>query len=159
MNIKDAFSILNISGNVTPSDIKKAYRKATAKYHPDRNPAGLEMMKLINAAYEAIKDFEGDAEKGKDQNYGETLNAALNAIINLGLKIEICGAWIWASGNTKIHREALKTAGYLWSPKKTSWYFRPSEYKSYNRSSWSMEKIRSTYGSHTIKDEQRHLAN
>jgi hypothetical protein len=27
------------------------------KYYPDRNPAGLEMMKLVDAACEALKDF------------------------------------------------------------------------------------------------------
>ena len=159
MNINDAFSILNISGHVTPACIKTAYRKATAKYHPDRNLAGLEMMKLINAAYEAIKNFEGDAEKNDHENYGDALNTALNAIINFGLDIEICGAWIWVNGNTKIYREQLKAAGYRWAPQKLSWYFRPIEYKSSNRSSWSKEKIRNAYGSYVVKEEQKKLSN
>ena len=29
----------------------QAYRKACMKYHPDRNPSGEHMMKLVNAAY------------------------------------------------------------------------------------------------------------
>ena len=40
MKIQDAAKILNVSGHVTPKDIKAAYRKAAMKYHPDRNPAG-----------------------------------------------------------------------------------------------------------------------
>jgi curved DNA-binding protein CbpA len=159
MNKRDAFSILNINaGHVTPSDIKAAYRKATLLYHPDRNPAGLEMMKMINAAYATVKDFQGAVEHSEHRNYSEDLNKALNAIINLGLTIEVCGAWAWVSGNTKPHRETLKAAGYQWAPQKQRWYFRPEGHKSYNRSAWSMEQIRARYGSETLKDEQRQLS-
>ncbi|MFN7095305.1 MAG: J domain-containing protein [Burkholderiales bacterium] len=45
-------------GNITPADIKHAYRKACAIYHPDRNSAGLEMMKLVNKAYDIAKDYK-----------------------------------------------------------------------------------------------------
>lgn len=157
MNNNDAFAILNIpNGYVTPADIKKAYRKAAAKYHPDHNSAGLEMMKLVNVAYEAVKDFEGNTEQKENRNdYGDAVNTALNAIINLGLDIEICGAWVWVNGDTKPHREMLKAAGYLWAPKKMCWYFRPEEYKSYNRSSWSMDKIRESYGSQNIREKEK----
>jgi len=160
MNTKDAFAILNIqAGYVTPADIKTAYRKAAAKYHPDHNPAGLEMMKLINLAYETLKDFEGNAEELEEnrKDYGEAVNSALNAIIGLGLDIEICGAWVWVSGNTYPHRKTLDQADYKWAPKKKCWYFRPDEHKSFNRSSWSMDKIRETYGSEKIKTNQQHL--
>ena len=158
MNTKDAFSILNIQlGYVTPAEIKLAYRKAAALYHPDHNPAGLEMMKLVNLAYEALKAFEGNVEECTKNNYGEALNNALNAIVTLGLEIEICGVWIWVTGNTKPHKDVLKASGYLWAPKKTQWYFRPEKHKSYNRSSWSMGKIREVYGSDSIKSQQRTL--
>jgi curved DNA-binding protein CbpA len=159
MNIKDALSILGMTQSiVTPADVKTAYRKACSVYHPDRNPAGLEMMKLVNKAFEALKDFSADVTDHHQQNYGEAINEALNAIITLGLDIEICGSWVWLSGNTKPHREALKTAGYKWAPKKMRWYFRPSEYKSFNRGTWSMDQIRETHGSQSIHFEQRRLA-
>lgn len=155
MNHTDAFSILGITtdSNVTPETIKDAYRRAAAKYHPDHNPAGLEMMKLVNVAYDTLKDFAGTAEKS-DAAYGEAINTALNAIINLGLNIEICGAWVWVGGNTKSHKETLKAAGFFWSPKKSLWYFRSAEHKSYNRKAWSIEQIRATYGSAEIKKER-----
>src|ERR1700722_408063 len=102
MHIKDALSVLNIQTHpITPADIKAAYRRAAAKYHPDHNPAGLEMMKLVNVAYDTLKDYEGDIESPESgHDYGEALNAALNAIIGLGLDVEICGAWIWVGGDT-----------------------------------------------------------
>lgn len=161
-HIKDALSILNIQSNfVTKDDIKEAYRKSAFKYHPDRNPAGLEMMKLINIAYETIKDFEGETTTSTKNNkdFGEIINNALNAIINLGFEIEICGAWVWVSGNTKPHKETLKAAGFFWSPKKLCWYFRSDDYKSHNRNTWSMDQIRNAYGSNKVKEEYKLVAN
>ena len=153
MQIRDALSILNLHQHpITLDDIKIAYRRAAAKYHPDHNPAGLEMMKLINVAYETLKQAyaENKLNSCADINdYGEAFNIALNAIMGLGLEIEMCGAWIWVSGDTRPHKEALKTAHYRWSPKKLRWYFRPEDYKSRNRSSWGMDKIREVYGSQT----------
>jgi len=42
MKISDAANILSLSGDITTELVKTAYRRASAKYHPDRNPAGLD---------------------------------------------------------------------------------------------------------------------
>lgn len=162
LSAKDALAILNIqSNNLTSEDIKAAYRKAAAKYHPDHNPAGLEMMKMVNVAYETLKAQDPSKLNTFTSNtydYGDAINNALNAIINLGLNIEICGACIWISGNTKPHKDILKNSGFFWSPKKLRWYFRPADYKSHNRGTWSMDKIRNTYGSTRVKEEFKQVA-
>lgn len=161
MNIRDAISILEITEkSLTEEKLKLAYRRAAQKYHPDRNPAGLEMMKLVNAAYESLKNCCGNIEAGEHgaSEYGEHINAALNAIIGLGLNIEVCGAWVWISGNTKPHKEKLKEAGFKWASKKCCWYFRPEDYKSRRHKSWLMSDIRNKYGSQIIKNEQTSLA-
>jgi hypothetical protein len=158
---KDALNVLGIFvEDITPEIIKQAYRQAAKKYHPDRNPAGTEMMKLINAAYESLKDFTGKIlrETPDSFKYGEKINEALNAIMGLNLKIEICGTWIWVSGDTKVHKEKLKAAKYVWSPKKASWYFRAEGYKTRPHQAWSMEKIQSVYGSRRVQDEQQKIA-
>ncbi len=160
---RNALNILGIGlEEVTLELIKQAYRKAAQQYHPDRNPAGLEMMKLVNAAYEALKSFSGKIELNEtgtvDVNYGEKINKALNAIMGLGLKIEICGAWVWVGGDTKLHKNKLREAGFNWASQKLRWYFRPAGSKSRPHQAWSMEKIRETYGSKRIKDEQEKLA-
>ncbi|MCK0070721.1 J domain-containing protein [Kordiimonas laminariae] len=143
----DAAKILGLSGNISPEQAKKAHREACKKYHPDINPAGEKMMKLVNEAYSVLQDFTGDV-KEQQTEYGEQLNAALNAILNLsGLFVEVCGAWVWVTGNTIQHKATLKAAGYKWANKKKAWYFRPEEYRSRGRGQSSLEEIRAKYGS------------
>ena len=114
------------------------------------------MMKIVNAAFDALKDFSGDIPTNDNQNangettenYSEAVNEGLNKIINLeGLDIEICGAWVWVSGETKRHKEALKEAGFKYASKKKKWYFRPEDWTSRSRGSLSMDEIRGKYGS------------
>jgi curved DNA-binding protein CbpA len=151
MNKYDACRILNIQGEYTPEFVKAAYRKACSLYHPDRSPAGLEMMKLVNQAYEALKDEQGKANETIDtQDYGQELCNALNAIMELGLTIELCGAWAWVSGNTKGHKDTLKTNGFKWASKKLMWYFRPADAKTFSRGKKSIDEIRTKYGSKIV---------
>lgn len=94
MNIYDAAKILGVFGEITPEQTKAAYRTACKKYHPDINKAGAEMMKIINQAYDALKDYQGEI-KEQQTDYGDLLNDALNAILNTSdLVIEVCGAWV-----------------------------------------------------------------
>lgn len=146
MNIYDAAKILQLSGHVTPKQIKAAYREVCKKYHPDLNPAGAEMMKIINQAFEALKDYSGEL-KDQQSDYSEKLSEALNAVLGLpGLIVEVCGAWVWITGETKTHKDALKTAGFRWASKKKAWYFRPDEYRSFSRGKATLEEIRAKYG-------------
>lgn len=161
MNIRDALSILGLTAAADQVAIKTAYRKACIKYHPDRNPAGLEMMKAVNVAYQFLSDLNyNGAERPIDEevnsDFGEALNTAINAVIGLaGITIEVCGAWVWLTGDTKPHKDTLKAAGYWWANKKCAWYFRPAEHKSRNQGDWDLDKIRDTYGSTQVNNAPR----
>jgi hypothetical protein len=152
MTIKDACKILSISGDVNPAIIKKAYREASKKYHPDSG-GSTEMMQAVNAAYDLIKDLTGNIHiEGSDKDYGKELNAAINLIKNLNLSIEICGSWVWVSGMTYPHKSDLKAAGYFFARKKAMWYFRPADYVKPKKSKpISIGKIRSKYGSELVE--------
>lgn len=155
MNALDAAKVLNLSGQITPAIVKKAYREACSKYHPDRNPAGAEMMVAVNLAYETLKDFEGTQEY-ETENFGDALIQALNLAKSLhGVTIEVCGNWVWLSGDTKPHKDVLRNSketlpdnnGFNWASKKKEWFFRPADYSSLSRGSFSKDDIRARHGS------------
>jgi hypothetical protein len=155
MNKFEAVKILNLTGEINQEAVKQAYRRACMKYHPDRNPAGLEMMKLINVAYELLCN-EADFSFTNDTNYDSKLNDAIIAAMAFeGVVIEVCGIWVWLSGNTKQHKEAIKASGFKWASKKMQWYFRPDDYKSFSRGKLSMDEIRERHGSKVINREER----
>ena len=61
MEYKDYYKILGVDKNATPKDIKKAYRKLAAKYHPDKtksDKAAEEKFKEVNEANEVLSDPE-----------------------------------------------------------------------------------------------------
>jgi hypothetical protein len=151
---KDALKILGLGINLAFEDIKLAYRKACSKYHPDRNAAGLEMMKLVNAAWQALSDYMPGNEVEEATDLGDELNAALNAIHGLGLVIEICGSWLWVSGDTRQHKEVLKSAGYRWAPVKKMWSFCGGARRT-SRGKFSMDDIRLRHGSQSVKSSGR----
>jgi len=57
---RDFYKILGISKSATTREIKKAYRKLSKKYHPDKNKdeGAEDIYKDIVAAYEALNDEE-----------------------------------------------------------------------------------------------------
>ena len=61
---------------------------------------------------------------------------------------ELCGSWVWCSGETKKHKEALKGAGFHWSQNKKKWYWHHEEPgRKWRRGNTSMADIRRKYGS------------
>lgn len=60
----DYYKILGITPNASDSEIKKAYRALSYKYHPDKNPdpSVAEQYKMINEAYETLNDSEKRAQ-------------------------------------------------------------------------------------------------
>lgn len=162
MKLVDAARVLGLSGTVDPEDVKRAYRTAAKRYHPDHNPAGAEMMKMVNAAYEALRDHVGPVptyEPEGEKTYPDGVFEALSAIVELdGLFIEICGAWVWVTGATFKHRETLKGTHFRYARKKKSWYFRPEDWRSASRGTFSMDEIREKYGSDKMRSrDQRQI--
>lgn len=62
-NSENLYKILGVSENASHDEIKKAYRKLSLQYHPDKNPSpeATEKYKIINEAYGIL----GDEQKRK----------------------------------------------------------------------------------------------
>lgn len=70
MKSKDYYSILEIKRDVSPKDIRDAYRKLALIYHPDRNSSSDAPAKMseINEAYAVLSDPEKRAAFDKIHN-------------------------------------------------------------------------------------------
>lgn len=143
----------------TLDELKKAYKAAAMKHHPDVGGSTVAMQQ-INAAYERKFEYlkgrqntEAAADTtGKTHATTESAGdfvAIIDALLRLdGLEIELCGRWLWIGGNTRQHKEALKAAGCRWSSTKKLWSWHFAEDGVYHRGkSKSMDQIRSKYGS------------
>ncbi len=70
--LKDYYYFLGIKSNASEDEIKKAYRKLSFKYHPDKNENDdffTERFREIQEAYETLIDAE--RRKIYDQSYGQ----------------------------------------------------------------------------------------
>jgi DnaJ-class molecular chaperone len=71
---RDFYKILEVKKSATQNEIKKAYRKLSLKYHPDKNPSkeAQEKFTEIGAAYGVLSDEE--KRKVYDQGGEEAVN-------------------------------------------------------------------------------------
>lgn len=80
LNCKDFYEVLGVSTNCTSSELKKAYRKLSLKFHPDKNksPGADEAFKYIARAYQTLSDpklkREYDLGGGDETNFGNSSN-------------------------------------------------------------------------------------
>ena len=145
------------------NEVKAMYRKLAMKYHPDRGGDDKTMAE-VNAEYEeAFKRVAAGEWKGAGMHEGGTVNFSdlddgfrevLEKIMNIeDIFVELCGSWLWISGDTRPHKQELKAAGCKWAPVKKMWYWRPDDRKVFNRGMGikDMSYIRRYYGSEEIK--------
>jgi hypothetical protein len=125
------------------------------KHHPDRggDDATNEKQLTMNTMNfcEILKMQHNNAadEYHQTTETAEEFRESITALLNIGdIVVELCGSWLWISGNTKEHKDELKALSCRWSDNKKMWYWRhPEDGRAYRKSKTSMSDIRTKYGS------------
>lgn len=63
----DCYGVLGIGDTATESEIKRAYRRAATKYHPDVSPGTEDKFTEVCLAYEVLKDPERRARHDRER--------------------------------------------------------------------------------------------
>ena len=106
-------------------ELKKQYFALAKLYHSDITGGSDEAMKAINAEYsELFKTYKDIHKSIKEDAPEETYTAKestkeapedfiniIRALLNLGLSVELCGRWLWITGDTKAAKEDLTKLG------------------------------------------------
>ena len=154
--------------------LRKQYKELLKKFHPDNENGSVEITQQINSEYDALfkvlKDKHEKQTNASDKetnfnkaywNYEEdkALREILQKVVHLAnITIEICGSWIWVSGNTYQHKAELKEIGFRWASQKKQWYWHNEAFRKRGKKPLSMDDIRNYYGSTEVKTEtQRFL--
>ena len=78
MTKRDYYEVLGVSKTASEDEIKKAFRKAAVKYHPDKEGGDEEKFKEVNEAYEVLKDKQNDSDT---TNLAMPVSAELRAVV------------------------------------------------------------------------------
>ena len=135
-------------------EAKHLYKKLVFQLHPDTSGKDTkaefqEMQNQFEAFRPSSEKFKGEFEKWDAGEYSHIIQQ-LMMIPNI--EIEICGSWIWLSGDTKPVKEQIKEVDIGesmkrgFSPKKKKWYFSPTGYRKRGGKEMSFEKIKEKYG-------------
>ena len=156
-------------GITTIDELKKVYRKLCQLNHPD-NGGNVTIMAAINTEYTTVfnelktahnKTAEADTT-GNTRPINECPEEYINIISELvtlkGLTVELCGSWIWISGDTREHKDKLKSIGCRWASKKKMWYWRNDKDAVKSRKTQTMDYIRNKYGSESYSTSSLLLA-
>jgi len=138
----------------TLDEAKRQYKKLALLHHPDRGGDNATMAEINRQYRELIRNpYFNQSTAGITEDLIR-FPEIIEKIIKFDITIEICGNWIWLSGDTQAYREELKRNGFFYSPKKEMWYWRPKDYKSSSNKSKDMDYIRAKFGSNVIAMQQ-----
>jgi hypothetical protein len=162
-------NIIYLKNCTTIEELKKLYKKLAFQLHPDITGGNGENMKQLNNEYDHLypiigkengKSYRPSSVKENNYNsYDDEFKDIIEKLIKLQMEnivIEICGWFIYITGETKQYKDKLGKDGLnlKWDRAKIAWVYRPSWYKGSHHEAWDLDKIRNTYGSSVVNNRQ-----
>lgn len=153
----------------TMDELKREFRRLAVIHHPDKG-GSTETMQQISSDYDQmfiiLKDRHNERAAADTTGKTKTTDEApeefreiIEKLIHMdSIVVEICGSWLWLSGNTFEYREELKKAGCKWASKKKMWYWHPEGEEVIGRGRKSMDEIRAKYGSQIFSGSPARIA-
>lgn len=146
----------------TAEELKKAYRQAAKELHPDAGGGEEEfkaMQAEFSAAWSRLKNIhvtkDGEKYEKETQETAEAFMSIIEELIRLkDIEVEICGSWIWCSGNTRPYKDLFRKLNFHWSKSKAAWYYHGEPYRKHHSRELSLDEIRGMYGSRKYKGEE-----
>ena len=148
----------------TLDEAKALYKKLAFQLHPDVSGyASEEDFKEMQNQFEAFKPvtekYKTEFETHNAHQFMDIINDLMQ--IKYDIIIEVCGSFIWLSGETRnakeeikaIKNEAFKPAQF--HKKKLMWFFAPVDYRRFSNKEFDMDEIRGKYGSEQFKNGPR----
>lgn len=121
----------------TAEELKKEYRKLAKQLHPDLG-GDTEEFKIMQNEYEIMWErLKNIHTNSNGETYTKETTETPQEFINIinvltsltDIYIEICGSWLWITGNTKLHKEVLKNLKFRYAHKKQAWYYHTEPYR------------------------------
>lgn len=112
---RDYYEVLGVEKGASAEEIKKAYRKAAMKYHPDRNPGDKtaeEKFKELGEAYEVLSDddkrarYDQYGHAGVDPNFGAGQGSGFGGFGDFGDLGDIFGSFFGGGSSRRSNPNA-----------------------------------------------------
>ena len=151
----------------TAEELKKEYRRLAKELHPDLG-GDTEEFKVMQNEFEKMWERLKNVHKNSDgETYTKESTETAEEFIHIievltplkDILVEICGSWVWVSGNTKEHKDILKELKFKYAHKKQAWYYHTEPYKKKGKRELTLDEIRDMFGSQSYqKKPEKQLA-
>ena len=142
----------------TIDEAKNQFRKLCLILHPDKGGKASEFI-AMRAEFKAFKPRERK-ENEPEFNADAFYNLVQKFENFEGLIINFVGSFIWLEGETKKHKDSLKTIkleGFkplFYAKLKKAWFYSPLEYKKKGGKVIDLNTIKNKYGCTTFQAKQ-----
>lgn len=143
----------------TLEDVKTLYKDLFLA-NRDNSHIMTDINNEFDSAFEAFKDVFKDSKGKIYKSVGKPVGTPkewIELIKNLSemkdIDIELCGTWLWVTGETKRYKDRLKELKFNYAGDKKAWSYHNEPFRKKSKKRLSLNDIRTTYGTQKIEKD------